>query len=176
MAFIQLLKQSTAHEHVNTYVYFYRVENNRSVHRILRTQNSLSWQATVSNVYLSTNKDMFNVRGNTLYKDSDPVAIKAIAFPSLGDPASTYVDFMKAAHGTARVGGNGVCFTLHGLSPDGSSIDPNAVKRAKFLAKELKDRHMGGIMRVFGPEFSGDYATRERAARTHLTWTPHAAR
>jgi hypothetical protein len=111
-------------------------------------------------------KDMFNVRGNTLYKDANPVVFKGIAFPALGDPASTYVDFMKAAHGTARVGGNGIAFTLHGLSPDGASIDATAVKRAKFLAKELKDRHMAAILRVFPPDFAADYETRERAART----------
>ena len=117
-------------------------------------------------VHAARYKDRFHVKGNSLYKDGDPVAFKAIAFPSLGDPASTYVDYMKAVNGTASVGGNGICFTLHGLSADGSSIDPKAVKRAKFIAKESKDRHMGAIMRVFSDDFSRDVDDRARAART----------
>lgn len=117
-------------------------------------------------VHAARYKDMFHVKGDTLHKDGDPVAFKAIAFPSLGDPASTYVDYMNAVNGTAKVGGNGICFTLHGLSADGTSIDEKAVKRAKFIAKECKDRHMGAIVRVFPEGYSADYDVRKAAART----------
>jgi hypothetical protein len=111
-------------------------------------------------------RDMYNVRGETLFKDRNPVVFRAVAFPELGDPAATYVDMMQAMHGTARVGGNGICFTLHGLSADGSSIDPAAVEQAKRIAKESKDRHMGAMVRVFAPDYPADLRTRERAART----------
>lgn len=111
-------------------------------------------------------KDMFLAKGTKLYRSDSPFTFKAIAFPALGDPAATYVDYMKAVNGTAKVGGNGICFTLHGLSPDGTSIDEKAVKWAKFIAKECKDRHMGAIMRVFPDGFSPEYKVRSTAART----------
>ncbi|HUW61129.1 MAG TPA: DUF1080 domain-containing protein [Candidatus Bathyarchaeia archaeon] len=106
--------------------------------------------------------------GNLLYKGRD-VFLRAIETPKLGDPATTQDEIDLTLIRAVEVGANSVCFSMTGYSPDGSSIEPKALGRAKYLIRESFNRRFAALCRVIPSDAPDNSEFRMTAARTAAT-------
>jgi hypothetical protein len=109
---------------------------------------------------------VFTIEEGVLYRGKDQWTIRSIQSPFVAAPGTPYEVIAQTIHRIAEVGGNTICIDLLGISPDGSSVQAEAVQAVASVVHEATERHMGAICRVFIPSMPAEGGFRIMAART----------
>ena len=124
--------------------------------------------ASACGAQVDSKKRIF-MRGDNLWRGSTQLYVRAIETPKLADPATSQDDIDVAVIRAVEVGANSLCFSITGYSPDGSSIEPKALERAKFLINESFNRRFGALCRVIPADAPDNAEFRMAAVRTAAT-------
>jgi hypothetical protein len=124
--------------------------------------------ASACGAQVDSKKRMF-MRGDTLWRGSMQLYVRGIETPKLADAGTTDDEIDVAIIRAVEVGANSLCFSMTGYSADGSSIDPEAIKRVKRLIATSYDRRFGALCRVIPADAPDNAEFRMAAARAAAT-------
>ncbi len=111
-------------------------------------------------------KHIMRVKDDTLMQGKQAFVMRAIETPGIANAGMAHTDLAVALARVAEVGANTVCFDAPGLSADGTSIDPDALKSIDALMEALNYQRMGAICRVFAADGPKDAAYRKTVLET----------
>jgi hypothetical protein len=107
-----------------------------------------------------------HVKDGVLERGSRPYRFRAIEAPRLARTDATPGDIATALNRAADVGANSICFTVCGLSEDGSAVSENGEDVMRSMAREARGRYMSLICRIFKPSATGSAEFRKAAVRS----------
>jgi hypothetical protein len=95
-------------------------------------------------------KDAFHMEKGVLYRGDNEFTVQGFYVPDAGKQDTDLSKMVATMARIAEPGGNGLAFNLPGLSADGKSIAPEAVKTIHDYAVRAKEQRMALVIRVLG--------------------------
>ena len=114
-------------------------------------------------------KKRMSMRGDNLWRGSTQWFVRGLETPKLADPNMAQEELDVAIIKAVDVGANSLCFSITGFTPGGSSIEPKALERVKYLINESYNRRFGALCRVIPADAPDNAEFRLTAVRTAAT-------
>lgn len=108
--------------------------------------------------------DSFAVVDGKLMRGKKPFTVRAVHAPQLASATDKFSDFVPTFAKTGDCGADAMWYDLPGLSADGKTLDPAAVKTVSVISEKAKDTRLALVVRVAG--MGNDVAWRKQAAET----------